>query len=240
MNQENNQSWWEKRPSILLVDDEQNILKSLGRLFRNENYELLFAESGEQGLEILEKRDVNLVVTDQRMPGIKGTELLKIVKERWPHIMRVVLSGYAEVESLLSAINEGEAYRFITKPWDDEAFKKLVAKCIEEGKILKGFMGLVEKLRKAAPDQTVVATAEIEKGKLHASLEDHGKKINKEQMTLLIPVLLDNIHEQFRSVDAEKLSGLIAKHMGKINFTAEVGAGVQLSVDIPIDEEKTP
>ena len=79
--------------------------------------------------------------------------------------------------------------------------------------------------------------AEIEKGRLHASLHDHGKKISRKQMALLIPTLLNNINEQFGRVDTEKLGGIIAKRMGKINFSAEVGAGMKLSVDIPVDEE---
>ncbi len=243
MNNENENNWWEKQPSILFVDDEKSILKSLGRVFRSANYELHFAESGKKALDILKKIPIDVVVSDQRMPGMTGTDLLKVVNERWPHIMRVVLSGYTDVDSLLSAINEGEVYRFVTKPWNDKALERLVAKCIEEGKILKGFIKLVGKLSKVAPNHRIEAVAEIEKGRLNASLHDHGKKLSREQMALLIPVLLDNINEQFGRVDTEKLGGLIAKRMGKINFSAEVGAGIKLSVDIPVaegTEEETP
>ena len=115
MNNENENNWWEKQPSILFVDDEKSILKSLGRVFRSANYDLHFAESGEEALDILKKTSIDVILTDQRMPGMTGTDLLKVVNERWPHIMRVVLSGYTDVDSLLSAINEGEVYRFVTK-----------------------------------------------------------------------------------------------------------------------------
>jgi len=239
MRTENESNWWERRPSVLFVDDEENILRTLNRIFRSEDCELHFAESGEEALKILEENIVDVLITDQRMPEMTGVELLKIVKARWPHIVRVVLSGYTDVESLLSAINEGEIYRFVSKPCDNEVLRKVVVRCIEEGKILKGFMRLVEKLREAAPDHEVETMAEVERGKLHASFLDHGKKFSKEQMTLLVQCLLDNINEQFRGVETEKLSGLIAKRMGKISFTADVGAGVQLSVDIPIEEDTT-
>ena len=106
-----------KNRTVLFVDDEEQILKSLKRGLMNEPYKTLFANSGKEALEILEKRDVHVLVTDMRMPEMGGLELLKIVREKYPNIVRMVLSGYTQVTTLLTAINQGEIYKYITKPW---------------------------------------------------------------------------------------------------------------------------
>jgi diguanylate cyclase (GGDEF)-like protein/PAS domain S-box-containing protein len=114
--------------TLLLVDDEPNILSSLKRLLRRSGCEILVATSAEEGLELLARQQVDVILSDQRMPSMNGTEFLRIAKERVPDTVRIVLSGYTELESVTSAINEGAVYRFLTKPWDD----KLLARHIEE------------------------------------------------------------------------------------------------------------
>ncbi len=101
---------------LLIVDDEENILHSLKRLLRKENYRILTATSGGDGLEILKEHDVHLVVTDQRMPGMSGTEFLAKVKENYQEVIRIVLSGYTEVDSITESINKGHIYKFMLKP----------------------------------------------------------------------------------------------------------------------------
>jgi two-component system response regulator HupR/HoxA len=121
-----------ERRTILFVDDEKNVLNSLRRGLMDEPYNLLFAESGRQALEILEKNDVHVIVTDMRMPEMGGLELLRIVKQKYPHIVRLVLSGYTQVSTLLTAINQGEIFKFITKPWKlEEEFKGVIAQAVE-------------------------------------------------------------------------------------------------------------
>lgn len=121
----------EKR-TILFVDDEVRLLRSLEQGMLDEPYDLLFAESGQQALELLEENEVHVIVTDMRMPGISGLDLLKIVKEKYPQIVRLVLSGYTQVTTLLTAINQGEIFRFITKPWKMEReFKAVIEQAIE-------------------------------------------------------------------------------------------------------------
>ena len=110
-------------PTLLLVDDEPNILSSLRRLLRNEGYKLHLANSGEEALETLKHEQIDLVVSDGRMPGMSGTELLKRIKSLYPDTLRIILSGYTDVGELAKAINEGEAYRYILKPWNDEELK---------------------------------------------------------------------------------------------------------------------
>jgi DNA-binding NtrC family response regulator len=121
----------EKR-TVLFVDDEEKILRSLKRGLLDEPYKTLFANSGKEALEILRKNEVHVIVTDMRMPEMSGLELLRIVKEKYPHIVRMVLSGYTQITTLLTAINQGEIYKFITKPWKlEEGFKPAVREAIE-------------------------------------------------------------------------------------------------------------
>ena len=118
--------------TILFVDDEERILTSLKRGLMDEPYNLLFADSGKKALEILEHNEVHVIVTDMRMPEMSGLQLLKIVKEKYPNIVRLVLSGYTQVGTLLTAINQGEIFKFITKPWKlEEEFKGVIAQAIE-------------------------------------------------------------------------------------------------------------
>ncbi|HEY0064595.1 MAG TPA: EAL domain-containing protein [Telluria sp.] len=107
------------RQTLLLVDDDANVLSSLHRLFRRDNYKILTALSPEEGFEMLALHQVHVIVCDQRMPGMSGTEFLSKVKEMYPETIRIILSGYTGVESVLDSINRGAIYRFYTKPWDD-------------------------------------------------------------------------------------------------------------------------
>jgi response regulator RpfG family c-di-GMP phosphodiesterase len=105
---------------ILLVDDEDAILNSLRRVLRNQPYELFFANGGEDALLLLEKHAIDLVVSDARMPGMDGATLLSEVNKRKPDCMTILLTGYAEINTIVKAINEGQIYRYISKPWNDE------------------------------------------------------------------------------------------------------------------------
>jgi response regulator RpfG family c-di-GMP phosphodiesterase len=105
---------------ILLVDDEEAILNSLRRVLRNQPYELFFAQGGEDALLLLEQHAIDLVVSDARMPGMDGATLLSEVYKRKPDCMTILLTGYAEINTIVKAINEGQIYRYIGKPWNDE------------------------------------------------------------------------------------------------------------------------
>jgi diguanylate cyclase (GGDEF)-like protein/PAS domain S-box-containing protein len=107
------------RQTLLLVDDDANVLSSLHRLFRRDNYKILTALSPEEGFEMLALHQVHVIVCDQRMPGMSGTEFLSKVKEMYPETIRIILSGYTGLEAVLDSINHGAIYRFYTKPWDD-------------------------------------------------------------------------------------------------------------------------
>lgn len=111
------------RPTLLLVDDEDSILSSLKRLLRREAYQVITANGGQAGLDELARNRIDVIVSDQRMPGMSGVEFLRQAKERYPDTVRIVLSGYADLQSITDAINEGAIYKFLSKPWDDDTLK---------------------------------------------------------------------------------------------------------------------
>lgn len=123
--------------TVLFVDDQEEILLLIKRMLKDEPYHILFAKSGKEALEIIENKEIDVIVTDVIMPNMSGLELLDIVKESNPHIVRIILSGFSQVPTLLSAINNGKIFRYITKPWqvDNEA-KSIIQDAIEYAKLL--------------------------------------------------------------------------------------------------------
>lgn len=117
---------------VLFVDDEKNIVRALTRLFMEESFEVLTATSGQEGLECLEENDnIGLIVSDQRMPGMSGVEFLEKARKKVPEALRIVLTGYADVDAAMGAINRGGAFRYITKPWDDEQLLQDIREAVD-------------------------------------------------------------------------------------------------------------
>lgn len=117
--------------TVLCVDDEPNILSSLRRLFRPCGYRVLVAEGGAQGLEVLRSEPVDLVISDMRMPHMDGAQFLKAVREGWPDVVRILLTGYADISSTIAAVNQGQIYRYVSKPWNDEDIVLTVRQAFE-------------------------------------------------------------------------------------------------------------
>lgn len=124
-----------KQGVILCVDDEPHILSSLRRLFRGEGYEILVANSGAEGLELLSKHPVDVIISDMRMPVMDGVVFLERAREASPNSVRMLLTGYADVGQVMGAVNRGEIYRYITKPWDDTDIVLLVRHALERRKL---------------------------------------------------------------------------------------------------------
>ena len=160
---------------ILLVDDSANVLKSLRRTFQPEGYNILTAESAQAAMVILEDQMVDMIITDENMPGLSGSDFLSMVRKRFPEIIRIMITGMTDIEVAKNAINRGEIYRFFNKPWDDfelllsvrQAFKqrmiekendRLKSIIDEQKKIIqsleKEFPGITEK--KMASDGSII------------------------------------------------------------------------------------
>jgi len=132
---------------ILCVDDEPNVLNALRRLFIDNNYTIITAASGPEGISILEKEHVQLVISDYRMPSMSGVEFLREVYKRWPNTVRIVLSGYADVSAIVGAINEGHIYKFIPKPWNDDELKVTISNALERYFLFKKNTELTAELK---------------------------------------------------------------------------------------------
>lgn len=130
---------------VLFVDDEENILKALSRLMMDEDFEVLTASSGEEGLRLLHATDnVGLIVSDQRMPGITGVQFLAQAREMVPEALRIVLTGYADINATMDAINQGGAYRYITKPWNDEDLVLTIRDAVRQYQLIEENRRLTE------------------------------------------------------------------------------------------------
>ncbi|MFL6631970.1 MAG: EAL domain-containing protein [Massilia sp.] len=121
------------QPTVLLVDDEPSIVSSLKRLLRGDGYRILTANSGREGLQLLAEHTVDLIVSDQRMPEMTGVEFLRKVRQLYPDTVRIVLSGYTELQTVTDAVNGGAIYKFLTKPWDDEQLRSHIQEAVAYG-----------------------------------------------------------------------------------------------------------
>lgn len=121
-----------ERLNMLIVDDEPAILSSLKGLFRRQ-FNIETAESGEEALELINTKDISwhIVLSDQRMPGINGCELLREVREKFRFVTSVLITGYTDVDDLIKAVNEGHIYGYVAKPWNPRQLKAMVTKAAE-------------------------------------------------------------------------------------------------------------
>jgi DNA-binding NtrC family response regulator len=117
---------------VMLVDDEVNVLSALTRALIDEPFEIITATSGNQALELMEGKTVKAIVSDERMVGMQGSELLAEVKHRSPQTVRILLTGHATLDAAMRAVNVGEIYRFFLKPWDDTQLRFALMSAIEK------------------------------------------------------------------------------------------------------------
>lgn len=163
------------RQTLLIVDDESNVLKSLKRLLFDTDYRVLTAESGDEGLKMFENESsIQLVISDYRMPEMNGVEFLKRVKELYPDTIRIILSGYADVIAIVEAINDGEVYKFISKPWNDQDLLTTVMRAFEQYNLVQENRHLNEELLKRNKELEEAAQ-ELER-KVQERTKDLGMK----------------------------------------------------------------
>ncbi|MES2129755.1 MAG: EAL domain-containing protein [Pseudomonadota bacterium] len=128
----------EQGRTLLLLDDEPNVLASLARMFRPDGYNVLQATTPDQAFELLALHDVQVVISDQQMPAMRGTDFLQRVKQIHPDTVRIILSGHANLETLIEAINSGAIYRFFTKPWHDQTLRRNVQEAFAHQRQMRG------------------------------------------------------------------------------------------------------
>jgi eukaryotic-like serine/threonine-protein kinase len=125
------------RPRVLFVDDEERILTGLRALFRHQ-YNVFVSDNGADALEQVKKHAIQVVVSDQRMPGMTGVEFLRQVKEQAPNAVRILLTGYTDLAALVGSINQGEIFRFARKPWDNDELRRTLAEAAKMAAELEG------------------------------------------------------------------------------------------------------
>lgn len=148
--------------TILCVDDEANILSALRRLFKPMGYQVVTAMSGAEGLRILDEKAIDLVISDMRMPEMDGAEFLEKVAMKWPWIVRVLLTGHADISSTIQAVNKGKIYRYVSKPWEETDLKLTVQGAVEQR--------FLEQERRRLEKLTYMQNEELQE--LNAQLED--------------------------------------------------------------------
>jgi len=132
---------------ILIVEDEEFVRKALERLLMRDGYTVLSVPSAEEALAFLEKEEVDIVISDHLMPGMKGLEFLEIVRKRCPEILRIVLTGFADTDMVIDAINKGEVYRFLTKPWNDDDLRLTIRLALRHQELERKYHDLLKTLR---------------------------------------------------------------------------------------------
>lgn len=199
--------------TLLLVDDEDSIVAALRRLLRRDGYHIVTANSGPQGLQRLAENAVDVIVSDQRMPGMTGVEFLRRAKELYPDTVRMVLSGYTELQSITDAINEGAIYKFLTKPWDDERLRGHIAEAFAQKEMAD------ENKRLASAVLTANEELSAVNDRLQQLLANQRDQIHREESSLGVArEVLDHIPAAVVGVDLE---GMVAF----VNADAEVLLG---------------
>jgi type II secretory ATPase GspE/PulE/Tfp pilus assembly ATPase PilB-like protein/DNA-binding response OmpR family regulator len=202
---------------ILLVDDEPNILKSLKRVFRQENYEVYTASSAMEALQVLDKTPCQLMITDYQMPGMTGADLLRQVKQEYPDTVRIMLTGHADTDAVMAAIKEGAVYKFILKPWNDDDLRISVALALEKYDLKKENDKLKETNQSKDVELNMLAKLAVtHRSQLAIMLNKKGllndaqvQKLYKEQQTKktsTLRIILDNAW-----IAEEKIQKLLIK-----------------------------
>jgi len=137
-----------KKIDVIIIDDEKNVLNSLRRLFRDETFGIFFTVDHREAARILEQNTVKVVMSDQKMPKITGVEFLRTVKENHPRVINILFTGYADLKIATEAINKGEVYRFINKPWDDTDLKIVVKQALNKYDLEEENRELAENIKK--------------------------------------------------------------------------------------------
>ena len=212
------------RWTVLCVDDEPNILSAIRRVFRSTGYRVLVAGGGPEALQLLASETVHLVISDMRMPAMDGAQLLEQVRQRWPDITRMLLTGYADVGSTIAAINRGEIFRYITKPWNEDELLFAAREALERQALLHEKVRL-ERLVSCHNDELI---------RLNASLEQQVAE-RTVQLSAANTRLSRNYLSSIKAFSnlVEMRGGSIAGHSRRV---ADLARRIALAMKLPADE----
>ncbi len=177
----------EEKEHILYVDDEPDNLTVFKSNFRR-HYKIHTALSADEGIEILKEQDIHIIITDQRMPNTTGVEFLEKIMPAHPEPIRMILTGFSDVEAIIQAINKGQVYRYITKPWDKDELKITIDKALESFHLRRENQNLIKRLQEA--------NANLERKVEERTAEVHQQK--KEIENLLHNILPEEIAKELK------------------------------------------
>lgn len=167
-----------RQRTLLIVDDEENILMALKRVLRRDGYTIFTAGGGVEALEVLARNPVDVILSDQRMPTMTGVEFLRRARVAYPEAVRVVLSGYTELQSITDAINEGAIYKFLTKPWDDGLLRARIEEAFRHKELADENRRLSEEIKRVNGELTAANL------QLRLMVEDKQRQLLREQASL--------------------------------------------------------
>jgi signal transduction histidine kinase len=208
-----------RKHTILIVDDEVDVLESLRHLFHR-SYRVLTAEGGDQALELLHHNDVHLVLSDQRMPGLSGDEFLSRAKELQPDAIRMLFTGYADIQAVINAVNEGHIFRYILKPWDAAELEGVIRQAAEQYDLLAERKRLIAELQTANAQLTRANADLAQAGQLKSAFIEVASHEFNTPITLvlglseLLRLLNPERNEQERAI-VERIS-INAKQLAKL------------------------
>ena len=248
---------------ILVVDDEAAILSALRQVLARSGHDVATAASGPEALEKLVPFAPDIVLSDLRMPGMNGAELHTQVRRRWPFALRIILSGFADLASMASAINEGEVCRFISKPWDGPQLVETLERLLGERAQVSQLIGGLQAPRALNICRTIALCRACCASPLHTALG--GGRSAKPAAIVRHAFSPEQVCSHARSIEVrmdlgpqplsadravaliaqltglaqtdphELVSGLLEKRGGKLTFSAEIGGPRPLSIDVPVD-----
>jgi len=207
--------------TVLCVDDEINVLNALKRLFRKEGYRLLTTSSGADALKLLQDNPVHMIISDQRMPEMSGTELMAKVKENYPDVIRIILTGYTDVDTITESINQGHIYKFFLKPWNDQSLVLEIRQALEQYDLAQTNKAL---------HQTV-----LEQNEMFRQINDNLETLVKErtleveiqnQALALSHAILENLPVPIIGISTELMIVLINKAVHGVAAGIQIGRPV--------------
>jgi len=247
--------------SVLFVDDEVNILNSLRRGLMDEEFSYHFAISAKEALKILESTKIDVIITDMRMPEMNGLELLKIITEKYPLTVKIVLSGYTQLPQILATINQVDIFKYVTKPWELEELLLIIHKALDyyilqeeninykkiiEAKnqtyqnILKKIDDVVENAKKSSELLGICGKSIIGFGK-HFSLEERMKYQSiLSKQDVIFDIFSKAVTNENKEYSSNELIGLITNHIIKrfpdAKIDQKVNAQSKINVNIKMLE----
>lgn len=184
------------RHKVLFVDDEPHITDALKRALRKEPYEILTASSAQQAFEILARQPVDIVVSDEMMPGMSGSEFVAAVRQKYPDTIRMILTGHASLDAVIRSINQGEIYRFFTKPCNEVDLSVTIRQALQQ----KDLVAETQRLLKVARQQSNLLH-DLEKshpGITQVETDDSGAILIDEEPNLDFDSLLEEIEFELK------------------------------------------